>query len=53
MNQLLVFIFLFFSAVENNTMQVKTAVEVQGNLKKENENEKLRVDDRLVPDMGG
>ena len=34
-------------------MQLKTAVEVEGNLKKEYENEKLRVNDRLVPDMGG
>ena len=53
MNQLLVFIFLFLSAMENRVMQVKTAVEVEVNLKKEYQNEKLRVDDRLVPDMGG
>ena len=53
MNQLLVFIFLFLSAMENSVMQVKTAVEVEGNLKKEYQNEKMRVDDRLVPDMGG
>ena len=39
--------------MENNVMQVKTAVEIEGNLKKEYENEKLRVDDRPVPDMGG
>ena len=48
------YFFLFsFSALENNVMQVKTAVEVEGNLKEEYENEKLRVDDRLVPDLGG
>ena len=46
------FIFFFF-AMESNVMQVKTAVEVEENLKKEYENEKLRVDDRLAPDMGG
>ena len=45
------FIFYFF-AMENNVMQVKTAVEVEENLKKEYENEKLRVDNRLAPDMG-
>ena len=38
--------------MENNVIQVKTAVEVEENLKKEYENEKLRVDDRLAPDMG-
>ena len=38
--------------MENNAMQVKTAVEVEENLKKEYENEKLRVDNRLAPDMG-
>ena len=44
--------FVFFFAMENNVMQVKTAVEVEENLKKEYENEKLRVDNRLAPDMG-
>ena len=33
-------------------MQVKTAVEVEENLKKEYENEKQRVDNRVAPDMG-
>ena len=33
-------------------MPVKTAVEVQENLKKEYE-KKLRIDDRLIPNMGG
>ena len=46
------FVCLFFSAVENNVMQMKTAVEVEENLKEEYESEKLRVDDRLVDDMG-
>ena len=38
-----------FSAMENNVMPVKTAVEVEEVLKKEYE-KKLRVDDRLIPD---
>ena len=46
-----------FSAMENNVMPVKTAVEVEENLKKEFE-KKLKVDDRLIIDplkshMGG
>ena len=47
------YFFVFFFVMENNVMQVKTAVEAEENLKKEYENEKLRVDDRLAPDMGG
>ena len=46
------YFFVFLFAMENNIMQVKTAVEVEENLKKEYENEKLRVDNRLAPDMG-
>ena len=46
------YFFVFLFAMENNVMQVKTAVEVEENLKKEYENEKLRVDNRLAPDMG-
>ena len=38
-----------FSAIENNVMPVKTAVEVEEDSKKEYE-KKLRVDDRLIPD---
>ena len=38
-----------FSAMENNVMPVKTAVEVEKDLKKEYE-KKLRVDDRLIFD---
>ena len=34
----------------NNVMPVKTAVEVEEDLKKEYE-KKLRVDDRLIPDL--
>ena len=37
-----------FSAMENNVMLVKTAVEVEKDLKKEYE-KKLRVDDGLIP----
>ena len=54
-NELVVrfYFFVFVFAMENNVMQVKTDVEVEENLKKEYEKEKLRVDDRLAPDMGG
>ena len=38
-----------FSAMENNVMPVKTAVEVEEDLEKESE-KKLRVDDSLIPD---
>ena len=38
-----------FSAMENNVMSVKTAVEVEEDLKKGYE-KKLRVDGRLIPD---
>ena len=37
-----------FSAIENNVLPVKTAVEVEEDLEKEYE-KKLRVDDRLIP----
>ena len=39
----------FFSAMNNNVMPVKTAVEVEEDLKKKYE-KKLRVDDRLISD---
>ena len=38
-----------FSAIENNVMPVKTAVEIEEDLKKEYE-KKLKADDRLIPD---
>ena len=38
-----------FSAMENNIIPMKTAVEVEEDLKKEY-GKKLRVDDRLIPD---
>ena len=38
-----------FSAMNNNVMPVKTAVEVEEDLKKKYE-KKLRVDDRLISD---
>ena len=38
-----------FSAIENNVMPVKTAVQVEEDWKKEYE-KKLRVDDRLILD---
>ena len=38
-----------FSAMKNNVMPVKTAVEAEEDLKKEYE-KKLSVDDRLIPD---